>query len=716
MLADTLLSLVCRQARTLALAGALLAPAAATYAQTTPAVIRLEAEDGLLKGPTKLTDPTGYSGTGYVGNFEDTTDSLIFRVPTQASRYSLTIRYTATLSRATSVTVNGDTKTRPLPATGPAFGSIAAGSYVLKAGTSTIRIAAGQGYYGIDYLELTPMEIKLVPLVNGRAEAEGGVLSGGTSIATAPTGFSGTGFVTGFDNSDARNVAISFNNPTGGLYQLSVGFTSPFDLKVANVTVNDEKSTVTFPKTSAGADFSTADAGKVLLPQGLNTVVIGGNYGYYGIDYIQLTPVTVALPAKPARQLSDPLATAQAKALHGYLIDLYGTKVLSGQQDDQYGRSGSEIGYVLATTGKEPAIASMDLYDYSSAPVKQYGMPTGTTERYLSWATSGNGRGITSLIWHWRAPTDLKNPTDPSGAFYTTNTTFDLAAVLADKTGSRYQLLLGDIDLIAAQLQKFQAAGVPVLWRPLHETPGTFFWWGAKGPAAFKELWHVLYDRLVTYHHLHNLIWVYSTTDSPSADWYPGDAYVDITGEDLYQDPTSSMSGNWTGMQALFGGRKLQTLSETGNPPDPDKVRAYGTWWSWFCSWQGEFVRKQPVAYLRRVYNDADVLTKDELADWAATALATRSGAAAAAAGLAVFPNPATGYTLSARLRLATAQPVEVELLNTLGQRVVSLRPRLLAGENQFQVPLTGVRPGVYQLLVRRAGQPALSQQVVVAP
>lgn len=718
---DSLRNLIGRWGPTLALAGAVLAPLAGRAQSTT--VIHLEAEDAILKGVTKVTDTPGYAGTGYAGNFENTTDSVIFKFPTQASRYTLSIRYTSanTNNRLTSVVVNGGVTNPTLTPTGAAFGSVAAGTYTLAAGTTTLAIGANSGYYGIDYIELTPVVTKIVPLVNGRAEAEDGLLNGVT-VATSPTGFSGAGFVTGFDNSDARNVAISFNLPTAGLYQLTVGYTSPFDFKVANVTVNDDKSTVSFPKTSAGADFGSADAGKVLLVQGVNTVVIGGNYGYYGIDYVQITPATVAPPTKPAKQLSDPLATPTAKALHSYLIDLYGTKVLSGQQDDQYGRSGSEISYVLATTGKEPAIASMDLYDYSSSPVKQYGMPNGTTERYLSWATSGNGRGITSLIWHWRAPTDLVNPNDPSGAFYTKNTTFNIAAVLADTAGTRYHLLLADIDLIAAQLKKFQAAGVPVLWRPLHETPGTFFWWGAQGPDAFKQLWRLLYTRLTTRHQLHNLIWVYSVNGEPAANWYPGDAYTDVAGVDVYQNtsvpnPKVNISGNWSAMQNQFAPRKLVALTESESLVNPDQVRAYATWWSWFCAWQGSYIRTQPTAFLNQLYQDRDVLTKDELADWAALApLAARTGAAAVAAGLAVYPNPASGYTLNARLQLGTAQEVSVELVNALGQRVATLHPRLVAGDNQFQVPLAGVAPGIYQLVVRPAGQSALSQRVLVLP
>ena len=677
--------------------------------------IKLEAEAATLRGITLQTATAGYSGTGYVGDFENSTDSLVFLFPAAASKYSLTIRYTSPqATKTTSLVVNGTAAALSLPGTGAAFGSQNAGTYTLRAGQNRLTIAAGQGYFGIDYIELTPVVTTLVPLVNGRAEAEQGDLRSVT-VATSPAGFSGTGFVTGFTNSDANNVSITFDNPTAGLYKLVIGYTSPFGFKAYNLTVNGEKSSGSFTGTTAGNDFSTADAGSFLLSKGLNEVVIGGNYGYYGIDYVELTPTAVALPAKPPKQLTDPAATASARSLHAYLVDLYGTKILAGQQDDQMGRGNSEVAYVLAQTGKEPAIASMDLYDYSTAPVAQYGMPNGTTERYLDWATRGNGRGIVSLIWHWRAPADLNNPSDPSGAFYTKNTSFDIAAVLADKTGTRYQLLLQDIDLIAAQLQKFQAAGVPVLWRPLHETPGTFFWWGAKGPAAFKELWQLLHDRLTTYHNLHNLIWVYSTTDAPSADWYPGDQYVDIAGEDLYLPSiTANMSGYWAEGQRLFAPRKLVALTETGTLLDPDRARAYGTWWSWFCAWQGQYIREQPLDFLRRVYTDPDIITRDELADWYSYAVLTTRSPGTTSPQLAVYPNPVSGYTLNLRLQLASAQTASITLVNTLGQRVAATTERLRAGDNQLQVPVAGLAAGVYQLVVRTPEQGLISQRVMI--
>ena len=69
------------------------------------------------------------------------------------------------------------------------------------------------------------------------------------------------------------------------------------------------------------------------------------------------------------------------------------------------------------------------------------------------------------------------------------------------------------------------------MWRPLHEAGGGWFWWGAKGSGPAKALWDMMYDRLHNHFGLHNLIWIWST---PEADWYPGNAKVDIMGYDSY--------------------------------------------------------------------------------------------------------------------------------------------------------------------------------------
>lgn len=168
-----------------------------------------------------------------------------------------------------------------------------------------------------------------------------------------------------------------------------------------------------------------------------------------------------------------------------------------------------------------------------------------------------------------------------------------------------------DIDAIAEQLKKFDAAGVPILWRPLHEADGRWFWWGAKGPDSFKALWSLLFDRLTRVHQLHNLIWVY--TGTTQWDWYPPANEFDVIGVDFYpkdlRDPDSAM---WDALQARWGDRKLLALTETGGVPDLAASWRVGVRWSYFASWGGELgPGKVPADQLPRLYRAPMVLNRD---------------------------------------------------------------------------------------------------------
>ena len=190
-----------------------------------------------------------------------------------------------------------------------------------------------------------------------------------------------------------------------------------------------------------------------------------------------------------------------------------------------------------------------------------------------------------------------------------------------------------DIELIAAELQTLEDAGVTVLWRPLHEASGGWFWWGRGDrsdglPAAYAEvvLWRHLFDRLTNDYGLNNLIWVWN---GQSAVWYPGDDYVDIVSYDVYdgnQNYESQVSlFNLTGSFPLQ--QKMVAMSENSNIPDPDNMTADGARWLWFCVWNdsdtaegvtssgnfwtGEYYNTN--AHKNKVYNHARVITLDEL-------------------------------------------------------------------------------------------------------
>lgn len=186
-------------------------------------------------------------------------------------------------------------------------------------------------------------------------------------------------------------------------------------------------------------------------------------------------------------------------------------------------------------------------------------------------------------------------------------------------------MLLRDMDAIALQLKRLQAAGVPVLWRPLHEASGGWFWWGARGADPYIRLWKLMYDRMTNLHKLNNLIWVWN---GQHGDWYPGDEYVDIIGEDLYPSARdySSQKGHFQRARSYTGQNKIIALSENGVLPDPDSMLKDQALWAWNCTWYGNFVymteedgrRTYSSTYtgrehLIKYYDHPLTVTKDEL-------------------------------------------------------------------------------------------------------
>lgn len=286
------------------------------------------------------------------------------------------------------------------------------------------------------------------------------------------------------------------------------------------------------------------------------------------------------------------------------LVSDYGQHTWAGQHDS------SEISYIQGETGRKPAIVEGDLIDYSPSRVQYGSMPANYTESYIALQSAGH---VLGFCWHWNAPTNLLNTASEPwwSGFYTAATTFDVAAALANTNSIEYSLILRDIDAIAVQLEKVSSNNIPVLWRPLHEASGGWFWWGAKGPGPFKQLWRLLFNRLTTYHNLHNLIWVLANEDP---DWYPGNDVVDIVGVDAYPaDPTDALSTDWQALKPQFDGVKLLALTEFGGVPDVERMHVFGVWWSYFSPWTGSYIEDAPIATLTRIYQSPEVITLDEL-------------------------------------------------------------------------------------------------------
>lgn len=276
-------------------------------------------------------------------------------------------------------------------------------------------------------------------------------------------------------------------------------------------------------------------------------------------------------------KLATPEPSAEAEALYGFLRKQYGKKTLSGVMTLH---SFDEVNWLRQQAGAEPAIVGLD-FMHCNRDYAWYDDLEPVKDAKAYW----DKNGIPVFCWHWR------DPSRQTEAFYTSDTGFDVSRI-DDPSSPEYTAMLSDIDVVAGYLKILQSQKVPVLWRPLHEAEGGWFWWGAKGAAPLKKLWHTLYDRLVHHHGLNNLIWVW-TQEGLSKEWYPGDDYVDIVGRDLYRQGNHSIHNEeFQRLLNLFGGKKIIALSECGSMPDPINYGPQGPTWSWFMPWYGDFVRK----------------------------------------------------------------------------------------------------------------------------
>lgn len=430
-------------------------------------------------------------------------------------------------------------------------------------------------------------------------EAENGTLVG-TTVSSAVPGYSGTGYVTGFDNTGDA-VRWDFT-ATNGLYNLQIRFRSQYGQKGFDATINGAITSGMFPQTTG---FGSYAAGLVQLTNGFNTLQISGGWNYYEIDRADFVPAVAPPPLLPVpATLADPQATFAARMLFADLVADYGKVTWSGQMNP------NEATNVFNITSRRPIIVSADFMDYSPSRIAYGANPGNLTESIITLDNLGHAL---SMCWHWNAPTNLLNTPGHEwwSGFYTHATTFDVAAALANTNSTEYALLLRDMDAIAVQLKRFASNNIPVLWRPLHESEGGWFWWGAKGPEPFKQLWRLLYQRLTQYHGLHNLIWVL-TSEDPA--WYPGDDVVDIVGVDAYPtDKGDPLSANWETLKARFNGKKLIALTEFGGVPDVPKMHQFGVWFAYFLPWTGSLgPTGMPAETVVRVYQSTNVVTLEE--------------------------------------------------------------------------------------------------------
>ena len=428
-------------------------------------------------------------------------------------------------------------------------------------------------------------------------EAENATLVSVTK-ATSHTGYSGTGYV---DMAATGSITFTVNVAAKGFYSLVIRASTPMGNKNQKLYFNGAfVSSLAFGSNSAWFDFN---AGNLAMLAGNNTIQIQPDWGYMSFDKITLTAVPAHDYSQVVAAPVDPLANTATKAVYTYMRSQFGKNIISGQT--------AYWTELVALAAKTPVQRAFDMQNYS--PHNPWhtdwsAWDDGSVQGAIDWYNSTGKKGIVSFQWHWQSPTEGSLSTSN---FYTANTTFDVSKAV--QTGTVENIAtLRDIDAIAVQLKRLQTAGVPVLWRPLHEAGGAWFWWGAKGAAPCLALYNIMYDRLTNYHGLHNLIWVWST---PEASWYPGNSKVDIIGYDSYPGAYEygTQKSMFDQLFTLVQGKKMVAMTENGPIPDIDACIADDAPWAYFSSWVDLVASQNSTAHIQSVFAHSKVITLDEV-------------------------------------------------------------------------------------------------------
>ena len=288
-------------------------------------------------------------------------------------------------------------------------------------------------------------------------------------------------------------------------------------------------------------------------------------------------------PVAPELCTSNPLP--QAKKVYEYLVSVYGTKTLSGSMANVNWNI-AEAELVYKTTGKYPAIAFFDyIHLYASAPGSW--IDYGNTTTVEDWWNQG---GLIGAGWHWLVPA-YEGATTDNMTYEPEKTTFRPKNAIVEGTWEN-RIIKADLEKIAGYLKLLQDKKIPVIWRPLHEAAGNiyepwhgtaWFWWGYDGADAYKKLWIYMFDFFKD-KGINNLIWVW-TTQLNDADFYPGDAYVDIIGRDIYNQKSGLDNTTQYKSIADIYSKKLVVLSECGNVATVSSQWESGARWAFFMPW-----------------------------------------------------------------------------------------------------------------------------------
>lgn len=586
----------------------------------------------------------------------------------------------------------------------------------------------------------TKYEAELQTGIDASAIAEGADFSGGKYVKPA----------------DAAGMSFTVKVEETAVYDITTKvLIKQYDWITSKIVVNGTEvgSMLTTPR---NCDSSYVISASAKMKVGENTITVGNQS--IGVDYITVErhpDPEFTIGAAPV----TPNATESAKKVFAFLRENFMKKTISGMMisdqnfnynygdmkllgpgectpadsckytDEQVSWKGqTDIAEFYKRSGHYPAIGGFDML-FATGGHHEEGWFKGYTENNLLMTEDlWKMGGIPTYTWHWKVGEDTvfyTKDTYPNNGFNASgctagvkgtsenNTCFNYTKAFKgeqckeiDETSQEYKDIVADIDIVSGYFKQLQEKGIAVVWRPLHEASGGWFWWGTASAECYVQLYRLVFNRMVTTNGLKNLIWVWNINTDPSLGydysalngaWYPGDDYVDIVAVDVYDPLNNHNSGAnyFNKIVSDVGTNKMIALSENGAIPDIDSIaedKAYWSYWmTWSQTWSGNFLEKTTTEMWKRNLDDERIIALDNMPGWDKVTVSIPFANRTSVPSNVNFAMQGKSIAITAN----AASRGNIAVFDMLGQKVATLiSGNIPAGTSQFS--LHGITNGNY--------------------
>lgn len=448
-------------------------------------------------------------------------------------------------------------------------------------------------------------------------------------------GYEGNGYIQ-IDRHEYATFKV--NVPAAQYYKLTVrlcAFDTGVDVIVGGRLYNNGEYD-TFDGVSKGViyaeditGFSPFTINGIYLKKGENTITLQSVYGMAYMDQVTIengrtvTDNVYSITNVPV----NPNANRQTMKIMDYFSEIYGKKTLTGQQVTV--GTNAEIAAIAGKTDRLPAIRISDLtFAQENSPFYDEDLTDiGLAEE---WSNAG---GLVGYNWTWYSPSETSHYLSSMTDFrfenvYTDN---DISGISMEKieelfgdgeiSRECYEIMVS-LDEMIETLKILQDKKITVLFSPLANGGLGGYWW-SDSSDSYKWLWQTMVKRCNNYHGLSNIIWVWN---GGSTEFYPGDDYVDIIGENIYNATGDSGNGRFMGL-AEYRSERAAAMTDCLILPDPDVLTRDNARWLWFALGKGDNIidengtltnRYTTAELLDRGYNHECFVTLDELPDFTA--------------------------------------------------------------------------------------------------